>query len=318
MRVHSLRRALGILVWNPTEQRIRAGWRVLVSFVAVLAGVVLAAAVPLPVTGKLQSVALGLAVRTCVVVGVAVTLVRVVDRRPLRALGFRPSLQWGLRLLAGVGTAFVIVSGATATMLVVGWATVGGTVVSPRVAFVPAVLLSLVYAVCVGIWEETLFRGLLLRNGAEGLTDRLSRRQAVAVSLGGVAVLHALLRLPGLSSARVLPFYVLASSLYGLAYVVTGDLAFPIGLHAGVDFGMLALFGFHDVSTFPALVTLTFTGPPVAVGVDGLVMFGWLLVGCVLVVVLCRSLIQTATVSTLPGTYRYSTRRGEGTTETHD
>lgn len=310
------------LLWNATEQRTRAGVRFIVSFIAVLAGVVLAAAVPLPVSGTLQSVSLGLVLRACVVVVVAGILVRALDRRPLRDLGVIPSLSWGARFLAGAGTAFLVLLGATVTLLVTGWATIDATVVSPSVAFPAAIILTAVYALCVGIWEETLFRGLLLRNGVEGAVGPLSRRQAVALALFVVAVLHALLRLPGLSSTRVLPFYVLVSGLYGLAYVVTGDLAFPIGLHAGVDLCLLGVFGFHDASTFPALVHVQFTGPATAVGVDGLVMVGWVLVGYLLIVVVGRHLLQNKTDSLVApslGTYRHAGKRiDDRTTETDD
>lgn len=310
------------LIWNVSEQRIRAGWRFIVSFIAVFVGVVLAAAVPLPVSGTLQSATLGLVLRACVVVVVAGSLVRALDRRPLRELGFTPSWLWGVRVLAGVSIAFGIGLGATVTMLAVGWATIDATVVSSSLAFLPAISLTAVYALCVGIWEETLFRGLLLRNGVEGAVGPLSRKQAVGVAVLVVAVLHALLRLPALSSARVLPFYILVSGMYGLAYVVSGDLAFPIGLHAGVDFVLLGIVGFHDASTFPALVHVEFTGPTTAVGTDGLVMVNWVLLGCLLTVAVGRHLLQKPTDS--PGApslgrYRHARNRTDNrTTETDD
>jgi len=275
-----------LIGWNATEQRLRAGWRFVISLVTVLLAVALTAAVPLPVTGELQSVVLELVLRACVVVGLALGLARIVDRRSVRDFGFEVTLDWGYRFAAGVSVAVFILAGATVTLLSTGWAVVDSVVVSPGIAFVPAVLFTAVYALCVGVWEEAVFRGLLLRNAAEGLTGRVGPRTAVAVSCVGVAVLHALLRLPALPSARVLPFYVLVSSVYGIAYLVTADLGFPIGLHAGVDFAAIAVFGYHDVTVFPAVLDTQFTGPSLAVGVDGLVMFSWMLVGTLLVVAL--------------------------------
>lgn len=286
-RTQPVRGLLTTAVWNRSEGRVRAGWRVLVAFVLGLVPVVLVAPQRLPVSGFLSSLALASALRAIAVLGVLAAVAYALDRRRMRAYGFALDASWGRRFLLGAAVPAFVYLGATSTMLALGWATVDGWLVAGAGGLLPAVALVGVYALGLGIWEEALFRGHLVQNAAEGLHGVLSHRAAVLLALVGVATVHALLRLPQLPSARVFPFYVLVSLTFGVAYVLTGDLAASIGMHAATDFVAIAIFGLAD-DAFPAIVDLTVTGPAPLAGSDGLVMGGWFLVGLVLVVAVGR------------------------------
>jgi uncharacterized protein len=138
-------------------------------------------------------------------------------------------------------TVFLVQSG-------LGWVTVTGSFESlvPGAPFWLAVLVPATLFVCVGFYEELVFRGYQLRNAAEGLnSSSLGPRGAVllawALSSAFFGFLHA--ANPSatiLSTANV----ALAGLMLGCGYVLTGELAIPIGLHVTWNFFQGTVFGF--------------------------------------------------------------------------
>ena len=100
----------------------------------------------------------------------------------------------------------------------------------PGAPFAPSVLLPVLMFVCVGFYEETVFRGYQLKNAAEGLNyPALGPRGAVllAWALSSVFfwVLHA--NNPSATLLSTLNI-VLAGLMLGFGYVLSGELAIPI------------------------------------------------------------------------------------------
>ena len=134
------------------------------------------------------------------------------------------------------------------TELVLGWVKVTGAFESlvPGRALLARILIPAALFLCVGFYEELIFRGYQLRNAAEGLNlPGVGPRNAVllawVLSSAFFGYLHA--TNPNatlLSTVNV----AVAGLMLGAGYVLTGELAIPIGLHVTWNFFQGAVFGF--------------------------------------------------------------------------
>ncbi|MDF2703493.1 MAG: Abortive infection protein [Rubrobacteraceae bacterium] len=173
---------------------------------------------------------------------------RFLDRRPFADFGFHLSGGWWLDLLFGMALGALLMTTVFLVQSGLGWVTVTGSFESlvPGAPFWLAVLVPATLFVCVGFYEELVSRGYQLRNAAEGLnSSSLGPRGAVllawALSSAFFGYLHA--ANPNatiLSTANV----ALAGLMLGCGYVLTGELAIPIGLHVTWNFFQGTVFGF--------------------------------------------------------------------------
>ena len=173
---------------------------------------------------------------------------RFLDRRPFADFGFHLSVGWWLDLLFGMALGALLMTTVFLVQSGLGWVTVTGSFESlvPGAPFWLAVLVPATLFVCVGFYEELVVRGYQLRNAAEGLnSSSLGPRGAVllawALSSAFFGYLHA--ANPSatiLSTANV----ALAGLMLGCGYVLTGELAIPIGLHVTWNFFQGTVFGF--------------------------------------------------------------------------
>lgn len=186
--------------------------------------------------------------------------------RPLRGYGFALDRQWALDFFAAVVAGCVYQALVTGMLLVTG----SGRVVATFSAGVAsgggsgavaiAVAATAIAFAAVALWEELLFRGVFVVNASEGLAARgLAPRRAVWVA-SGVSVLafgpaHALVAAQGATALFAAAQAVAAAVYFVAAYVLTGSLAFPIGLHFVTNFWVASVFG-QAGSGFPALVRL--------------------------------------------------------------
>lgn len=173
---------------------------------------------------------------------------RFLDRRPFGDFGFRLNRGWWLDLVFGLALGAVLMSGIFLIEVSFGWVRVDGAFVSnlPGTPFWVSLILSLMIFLCVGIYEETFSRGYQLLNMAEGFNyPFLGPRGAIVaawiLSSGIFSVLHF-----GNPNATLLSTFniALAGLLLGAGYVLTGELAIPIGLHITWNFFQGNVFGF--------------------------------------------------------------------------
>lgn len=86
------------------------------------------------------------------------------------------------------------------------------------------------------VWvQQTTFIGIVLKNAAEGLSIRGITAVQAVVGAWVVAVLNFTLVHQPSDLGRVVNLQIVLG-MYGLLYVQTGELALPIGVHAGVNY----------------------------------------------------------------------------------
>jgi membrane protease YdiL (CAAX protease family) len=264
------------LIWNSRQRRLRAVWRVLIQGGLFLVGdslltFILGLGVAAIFTARggfssgvngTQDLSVFLAsffsfsqlggtlfglISLVMILLTCLLAARWLDRRPFADYGFHFSRRWwwsfGFGLLLGAGLmAFIFL-----VELATGWVKVTGFLKPGAIgSFWGEIILAVILFICVGIYEELLARGFQLRNLAEGFYfPQVSPRTALIIGyiLSSIifGVLHA--SNPNASLISTLNLF-LAGLFLGLGYVLTGDLALPIGLHITWNFFEGSVFGF--------------------------------------------------------------------------
>ena len=173
---------------------------------------------------------------------------RFLDGRSFSDFGFHLGGGWWLDLLFGMALGALLISAVFFVELGLGWVEVVGAFETSGtdVPFALSVLLPGAMFVCVGFYEELVFRGYQLKNAAEGLDyPALGPRGAVLAAWVLTSLFFGLLHAdnPGATFASTLNI-VLAGLMLGFGYVISGELAIPIGLHITWNFFQGAVYGF--------------------------------------------------------------------------
>jgi len=281
------------VLWNEETRRIRLPWRLVLWLALLLLLGLLATAALGVLSGRSIEPLLALftpgrpgdqtivAARNLlfvssqlfVMVGSVYLAGRFLDRRWFRDFGFRLDRNWCIDLGFGLGLGAVLMTGVFAFELLAGWITVRELFFIARAdfAFWPWFGWGFVTFLAVGIYEELVFRGYLITNLAEGFTwfDRVDRTAAVGIAtlltsaVFGVA--HA--GNPNATLASTIGI-VLAAVTLAAGYVLTGELAIPIGLHTTWNFFQGTVYGFPVSGTTNgvSLVAIEQSGPPLVTG----------------------------------------------------
>ena len=248
------------LFWNGEERRLRLVWRLLifllifVPILAVVQGVIYfllpglserlqdqLAAKELVLSAIGQALVLTALVITLLIVG------RFVDRRPFRDYGYRLSSRWLWDFAFGLLLGALLMTGIFTLELFLGWVEITGFMHAPAgMTFIPAILTALFLFINVAFMEETLTRGYLLHNLAEGLNFTFWT-PAIALILAWVlsSSIFGLMHLGNPHSTAISTINLIVAGLFlGLGYILTGDLALPIGLHLTWNLFQGNVFGF--------------------------------------------------------------------------
>lgn len=275
--------------WNAEEKRLRAFWRLLLQLVLLLALLFTFTGSVSLVTYLISSLLGGLAnplnrlpiaviqsilgLAACSAILLSVFLAgRWFDRRPFFDFGFHFNLAWckdfcfGLFLGAFLMTAIYLVE------LAAGWAVPIDRWVSLDTgsSITTGLFQSALFFIFVGVYEETFARGYLLRNLAEGLKlPFFSTRTALVLAWILSSAVFSLLHIfnPGASIISTLNL-ILAGLFLGFGYLLTGELAIPIGLHITWNFFQGNVFGFPVSGTdSPAtIIAIQQKGPEIITG----------------------------------------------------
>ncbi len=173
---------------------------------------------------------------------------RFLDRRPFRDFGFRFNRSWWIDLGFGVALGAALMGLIFLWEWLAGWVYVEDTLVTrnPEAPFWSTLIPPMLTYAGVGVSEELLSRGYHLKNLAEGFYGlSVKPRAAVLIAavisslmFGGLHVLN-----PHASLISTLNIS-LAGLLLAAGYVLTGELALPIGLHFSWNFFQGNVFGF--------------------------------------------------------------------------
>jgi hypothetical protein len=267
------RRLAVAAVWNADRRRLRTPWRLaLAAVVFVVATLLVGTGLLAAGVGRPASVTAGQFVGTAIAATATAAVVAVsavlLDRRRLRDYGLGLDRDWAIDCAFGLGLGVALVSAVAGVMAAAGWLTVRGTFVSTGGAFVPTLGSLLALFVLVGVYEELLARGYLLTNVAEGLAplgDRAAVALATLLSSGLFGAAHA--SNPGATAVSTATVS-LAGVVLALGYLLTDELAIPIGFHVswnaslGVGYG-LPVSGLRPAAT---LLETGVDGPTVLTG----------------------------------------------------
>ncbi len=280
--------------WNPHEKRIRAFWRlILQGFFLLIASMV--ASIPAALLGmNFDGFAIG-TVLSAIAIPVSIWFAgRLLDRRPFADFGFHFSASWWRQFGFGLALGAVLMAGIFVVELLLGWVTITDTfyVVEPNSSFALAYLLPIIVFLSVGFYEELWSRGYQLTNVAEGFNFRpIGYRTATIIALILTSAIFGFLHAGNPNATFISSFNIAIAGIFlGLGFVLTGELAIPIGLHITWNFFQGNVFGFPVSGTDTVgatifrieqggsdLVTGGAFGPEA--GIIGLVTIG---IGCLL------------------------------------
>jgi membrane protease YdiL (CAAX protease family) len=309
------------LFWNSTERRLRAFWRLLVQGslwfglqIGISVVLVIVIVVVSMVTGELPvqefagsydqmldlmsrpGVTLILQISTLLItVGCVWLAGRFLDRRKFSDFGFHISARWWLDLGFGLMLGAVLMAGLFLLELAAGWITVEDYLVTrtPGELFPLAILTPVILFICVGITEELASRGYQLKNMAEGMKGtRFGAGGAIFAATIISSILFGLMHgaNPNITLIAILNL-MMAGVFLALGYILTGELAVPIGLHISWNFFQGNVFGFPVSGLDPVaaqFVSIRQGGPEWLTGgafgpEGGLVGLGAMAAGCLLI-----------------------------------
>lgn len=175
-------------------------------------------------------------------------LARFLDQRSFRDFGFHLSIAWWRDLGFGLFLGALLMAMVFSTEFFLGWIRIEGWFDNQSMfpSFWLDLINSLVFYILVGISEELFARGYLLRNLAEGLNlTRIGARRALLIAYLASSAVFDLLHLGNPNATWISTLNLALAGLFlGLGFVLTGELAIPIGLHITWNFFQGNIFGF--------------------------------------------------------------------------
>jgi membrane protease YdiL (CAAX protease family) len=263
------------IFWNAAQHRVRAAWRLLLALLlfylleVIIAGVggvlllpVLVGGATLDqlrasgnaaaIVGQLAEIPaflmLSALASLLAMLAAAFVAAQLLDRRRFADFGFHFSRGWWLDFAFGLVLGAALMGGIFLVERAAGWVTVTGLLftATPGQPFLLALLTPLVTFICVGIYEELMSRGYLLRNVAEGIRfGPVTPAAAVGVAwLASSAVFGWMHHNNPNVTVISLINLVVAGLFLGLGYILTGELAISIGAHMAWNFFQGNVFGF--------------------------------------------------------------------------
>lgn len=290
--VHSI---FSTILWNDSQDSARAPWRIVLPLVPVLliaafVATVLVDSVPIPALIFITQ--LTLALSAFVAFGVST---RYLDRgRSIWDYGIRTDRRWGLDLSAGFAIGILAVVLPSVAGIATGWYEVSTLFATHSMALWAGLGLIVLAYLCTGFWEELVFRGVLMSNAADGLQGWFGRKKVIVVVLVLQAVIFGVVHVDQWMVQAPHPAFVatwiLGGLMFGLLYLLSNDLALPIGVHAAIntaEAGLVSQTAPAD-GGIPVLVLVEPISQSILAGHGGLLMISRTLVALLLGVLWLR------------------------------
>jgi hypothetical protein len=204
-------------------------------------------------------------------------------RRGLADYGLAVDRRWLVDLTAGLGIGLAGLAIPYLIGIGAGWLEVVAVFDRGQLALWPGIALIVFSMFWVGLWEELLLRAVFICNAADGLRKWLSPRRAVAGGIVVSAVVFGVAHLAQAAQAALVLTWVLSGVVLGVIYVLSGNLALTIGIHAAFNIAYNVLFVRTDVAGTEALSAITRVGVdptlPFLVSGGALEAGAWITVG---------------------------------------
>jgi len=270
------------IFWNTEQARLRAGFRILIqltAFFILMKGLAALFDIPGEITGNM-SLWIYLAVAAVRLFRVLISVWlsgRFLDHRPFADFGLRLNKKWWQDLGFGLGLGILLIGGVFLIELAAGWVMVSDTLhtANTEQAFIVPFFVFLILFGCVGFSEELNSRGYHLTNIAEGVNFKgIDPKYSIVIAVFLSSILFGIFHLgsPGANLISIFIIFLMAI-LLSIAYVLTGRLAMPIGVHIAWNLFQGNVFGFPVSGTTFAAETVTFfsiqqSGPVLWTGGD--------------------------------------------------
>jgi len=250
---------------NPDTYILRAGWRIFVFFIIFMA---LNVGLTLGVREILGSLKGG-GTLSFTLLGISATISayisrKYIDKKSFTSFGLKKDKAAVLDVISGVVNSAIIMAGIYFLMLYTGlieftgfswWTDSVSNDAQFSMAVMPVILSVFWKLMVVAWWEELVFRGVVLQNIIKGM----GLVWAVIISSILFGLVHA-----GNPDATILSSLMIAFITLQLiyAYLKTGQLWLPIGLHLGWNFFQASVFGFASSGqTSPTMIMQNPIGP---------------------------------------------------------
>lgn len=264
------------IFFNPVENRLRAGWRIVIYFAvflgaAALAGLAFRSLIP----HRISRSVIAFPAISCLALGTLWLAGRYLDRRKFKDYGFHLSRRWWLDILSGFILGALLLSLTFLFEKAMGWVTIVDYFHNQRegyigLPFAIPFVMGIISYIIVGLYEEILFRANLITNLAEGLNRRYSMaKRAILWAYLLSSVFFGLSHSINPNASLVPVLNVLLGGLFiGLPYVLSGELAFSIALHISWNAFQGLFFGFpvSGVSQNVSVIAVEQGGPELWTG----------------------------------------------------
>ncbi len=250
---------------NPDTGLLRAGWRLLAFFVFLITTTAVAMIGVRAILGSLKKGSVLqftiLAVSATVAVFVAR---RYLDKKSFVSLGLRFDKYAVLDVISGIVNSALVMATMFIVLLSLGlidfkgftwW--MDGTAVEKgmQLAAIPVALTVVFELSVVAWWEELVFRGYFFQN----LVPSVGLKWSIVISSLAFGFIHATNPNATILSSLMIAF-ITPQLIY--AYLKTGHLWLPMGIHLGWNFFQASVFGFAaSGQDSPSLIAQTPTGP---------------------------------------------------------
>jgi CAAX protease family protein len=232
-------RGAKIIFWNQTE--LRAGWRLalyLLFFAAFgAAGIVVSALLRFPQVTRASLTPSGLLAQEAIVMVAALAaagVLALLEGRGFGAYGLPGAKAFRTEFWRGIGWGIAMITAMILLIGTLGGFSFGNLALAGGALWGYAALWGLVF-LCVGVFEEFMFRGYTLYTLASGI--RFWPAASVLCAIWGAS--H--LKNPGEDWAGGCSVFVIGM-FFCLTLRRTGNLWFAVGLHAAFDWGETFLF----------------------------------------------------------------------------
>jgi membrane protease YdiL (CAAX protease family) len=170
------------------------------------------------------------------------------DRRKFADFGLRLNRNWWIDFLFGFGLGAGLMGLIFLIEISLGWITITKLFHSEisGTPFYIAIIIPIVLYISVGFYEELLSRGYRLINISEGLSGkyigpRVAILLATLISSINFGVMHA----SNPNATFISTFNIIIAGIFlSTAFILTGQLAIPIGIHISWNFFQGNVFGF--------------------------------------------------------------------------